>query len=790
MTDSAHDHQSHSANPGDAWIKPAALAAVVSAVLLSGIRVSLLDTGYGNLAEFAGGVLAGVVVAAVAYLLVRLAALVLRRLPAMLVAGLATAALVLWVFGAWSPAELLRLVVDSDSWGWPFSWSEQRPTGLDYASATVVTLAVALAAGAVALIFHGSLGRRPLVAMSALLSILAAGWVATELAGDGEDPFPTDFSNFAAAAPGELSDPTMPGSYPVERLTYGAGQNPRRPDFGVERDLESRTVDARKILPEWKGLRGDMRERFWGFGLAEAPLNGRVYLPSVAGRYPLVLIVHGNHGMEDYSDGGYAYLGDLLASRGYVVVSVDQNYINGSWSGDFRGREMAARAWLLLEHLSLWRDWQDDPTHPLGSRVDLQRIGLVGHSRGGEAVSIAYAFNDLPFFPDDATVAFDYDFDIQSLVAIAQVDQRYARRVRIRNVNFLALQGSYDSDEPAFHGLRQYNRLQFSGDDFYFKAGIYIHGANHGQFNETWGRYDFGEPGARLLNVAPIIPPEDQRGIAAAYITAFMEATLGADEGRARYQALFRDPRSGAGWLPDHPLVQQYRDATFKPLATFDNDLNATTATAKDATISASGFAIWREEALTHRDQRPQGTNAVVLGWHSDAEPEYRLTVPEDFWNGVDTDDYLSLSISASTESVPKDDGSDDDDEAADDDEATRPPAFDIDVLLADGNRVSVASEAVALLAPPFKVRYLKHAGNNSSQYNEDWEPVLQYFEVPLSLLVGERPVADIREIALRFGRGVEGVVIVDDIGVRRKPDVARTAAEQPVEAEPDDAEI
>ena len=91
------------------------------------------------------------------------------------------------------------------------------------------------------------------------------------------------------------------------------------------------------------------------------------------------------------------------------------------------------------------------------------------------------------------------------------------------------------------------------------------------------------------------------------------------------------------------------------------------------------------------------------------------------------------------------------------DEEGTPPPAFDIDILLADGNRVSVASEAAATLAPPLKVRYLKHAGNNSSQYNDEWEPVLQYFEVPLSLLVGERPVADIREIALRFGRGCRG---------------------------------
>ena len=47
------------------------------------------------------------------------------------------------------------------------------------------------------------------------------------------------------------------------------------------------------------------------------PVNGRVWYPHGGGPYPLVLIVHGNHNMKDYSDPGYAYLGTLLASRGH-----------------------------------------------------------------------------------------------------------------------------------------------------------------------------------------------------------------------------------------------------------------------------------------------------------------------------------------------------------------------------------------------------------------------------------------------------------------------------------------
>jgi len=45
-----------------------------------------------------------------------------------------------------------------------------------------------------------------------------------------------------------------------------------------------------------------------------------------------VLVVHGNHSTEDCSDPGYDYLGELLASRGIILASVDENFINGTFS--------------------------------------------------------------------------------------------------------------------------------------------------------------------------------------------------------------------------------------------------------------------------------------------------------------------------------------------------------------------------------------------------------------------------------------------------------------------------
>src|SRR5262249_54777002 len=147
---------------------------------------------------------------------------------------------------------------------------------------------------------------------------------------------------------------------------------------------------------------------------AHMPLQGRVWMPEGNGPYPLVLVVHGNHLMEEPSDPGYAFLGEMLASQGFILVSVDENFLNSSladYVDPFHmrfGDESRARGWLLLEHLKLWRTWSADPHHPLHGKIDMDRIALIGHSRGGEAAAVANAFNKLGHFPDDATLPFDF----------------------------------------------------------------------------------------------------------------------------------------------------------------------------------------------------------------------------------------------------------------------------------------------------------------------------------------------------------------------------------------------
>ncbi len=430
---------------------------------------------------------------------------------------------------------------------------------------------------------------------------------------------------------------------------------------------------------------------------------------------------------------------------------------------------MPARAWLLLEHLQLWRDWSKEAGHELGARADMNNVSLIGHSRGGEAVSIAYAYNDLPHYPDDATVEFGYGFNIRSLVAIAQVDQRYHRRVELENVSFLALQGSYDSDEPAFHGLRQFNRIDLSGDVYHFKAGIYIHGANHGQFNSGWGNTDYSPPLSWLLNLAPLIPAADQEKIAQTYIAAFLEATLKYDR---RYLPLFRDPRVAADILPDHPYVQQFTDSTFVPVATFEEDLDVRTHTADTGYIDTAGLTVWREEELKHRDERKQGSSAVVLGWQNGSEAHFTMRVPGGLPVAGIADPVLTLAVAASTEKPASDDdeegNGDDDSDDTDEDKPVAPPRLKVGVQLADGTMIEVDSVDYGTLAPPLKVRYLKNEAENKSRYNSEWEPVLQQLEIPFSALGGDP--RQVRVINISFEPMPSGVVILDDIGVRTTP--------------------
>ncbi len=557
---------------------------------------------------------------------------------------------------------------------------------------------------------------------------------------------------FAAAGvtlPAE--NPALPGPYEALTLTYGSGDD-RRAVYD-EPELLSRRVDGDPYVANWDGLSGDLRTRYWGFGEDALPLNARVWYPAGDGPFPLALIVHGNHEMTAPSEAGYAYLGELLASRGIIFVSVDENFLNGAWTdrlpfGEDDGlqEENDARGWLLLEHLRLWRAWSAAGDNPFGGLVDMERIALLGHSRGGEAAAVAAAFNALPHYPDDARQRFDYGFNIRAVVAVAPADGQYepaGRPTPLEGPSYLALQGAYDGDVYYFDGMAQYNRVALPEGSEAFKAAVYVDRANHGQFNSEWGRSDWGAfPGPGILNLGPIMDEEEQRDVARLFISAFLEATL---NGREAYRVLFEQPGAAAPWLPDVAYRTRY-------LATFDEDLDVTTGTAPGVTLRGEGLRGWKEDvAPLKASGQDQQSAALLLQWDGGGRYEIALTDGE---AGVGAGfkpaptEALSLSLAAGEEVTD---------------------TLDFTIALVDeaGREARLPLSAVAPLPPPIPFDVWKHP--LLSQRGAQAEPVFQSYLLPLEAFEAETgfDVTALAAIQFIFDRSESGEMWVDDVGWR-----------------------
>jgi dienelactone hydrolase len=639
--------------------------------------------------------------------------------------------------------------------------------------------------------------KRVVLGAAALAAVAANVWILVWLAGRGGTghlvkvkPLPP------VAVPAiQAADPGQPGPYRVLTLTYGSGTDRWRPEFGERAALKTKTVDATPFVTGNEGWTVAVRKWYWGFGFKAFPLNGRVWYPDAGDRrgpFPLVLVVHGNHDMNEFSDPGYAYLGELLASRGFIAVSVDENFFNGFWSGGI-DKENDGRGWLLLKHLEVWRDWSRTPGNPFQGKVDMERIALIGHSRGGEAVAIAAAFNRLPKYPDDADVPLGFGFGIRAVVAIAPIDGQYkpaGKPTPVSGVSYLVLQGAHDGDVSSFSGERQYQRLELdSAEPYAFKAALYIYRANHGQFNTVWGDGDAGWPRSMLLDRGALLDPEAQRRIAKVAISAFLEATL---HGERSYVQLFHDLRSARGWLPEDLYISQFQDTTFRPVATFEEDVDVTTATLPGATLDGRGLALWKEQDLQFRQGREtQKNQALYLGWEPGpagapaAPASYTVRLPQPLPAGLKIGSSSSLVLSlADADQEPPDPKEKKGETLSDaekkakaekkkkrsereEKEGKEPLDLTVELVAADGTVARLPLSHFRPVPVPLESHFTK-LSDESDLYGKAWEPVLQTFELPLAAFAAAKPgftSAALREIRLVFDRSPEGVVILDDLG-------------------------
>ena len=118
-------------------------------------------------------------------------------------------------------------------------------------------------------------------------------------------------------------------------------------------------------------------ERPVTFANGRVRLAGTVYAPRAAGKYPAVIFVHGSGAEGRWAS---AYLADYVARHGVVALIYDKRGVGGS-SGDWRTSTMQALAGDARSGVDLLAHRSD---------VDARKIGVYGHSQGGElAAAIA-----------------------------------------------------------------------------------------------------------------------------------------------------------------------------------------------------------------------------------------------------------------------------------------------------------------------------------------------------------------------------------------------------------------
>jgi hypothetical protein len=242
------------------------------------------------------------------------------------------------------------------------------------------------------------------------------------------------------------------------------------------------------------------------------PIVGYVEYPTElsGGPYPLALLLHGNHGNcrppdwdstgtnpnldddcvitnDNTCPTGYTQtpnaqgllgLGQTLASRGYVVASVDANAINCR-EDSTDGGYINARSELLIQHLREWRTWSTASAAPFAAlfmgHVDMGHVVLFGHSRGAEAVA------EVP-----QTFATSTDVAGIELAAIFSLAPTNFDDSQPGVLPFATLVPTCDGDVFTYTGVQLYDRRLRLGATKGSAVQFFMDHADHDHFNTEW----------------------------------------------------------------------------------------------------------------------------------------------------------------------------------------------------------------------------------------------------------------------------------------------------------------
>ena len=199
---------------------------------------------------------------------------------------------------------------------------------------------------------------------------------------------------------------------------------------------------------------------------------------------------------EIRNDKGYIFLQEALARHGIISVSINCNL--ASW---FSGPgNILLRARMIRSSIDYFLQGGASPV--VKAAIDFTRVGLLGHSRGGEAV-IAVA--------DDPNAG----IIIKSVLTLAPSDYGATDRTP-GGYAFMTLLPAADSDVWPNFGAVFYDRAVAKP----FKTQMYVHATNHNYFNREWKNPDNDNA------LLPVISRAEHERLLVAYSLPFFRFTL------------------------------------------------------------------------------------------------------------------------------------------------------------------------------------------------------------------------------------------------------------------------
>lgn len=224
-----------------------------------------------------------------------------------------------------------------------------------------------------------------------------------------------------------------------------------------------------------------------------------------AGRRPLALFLHGRHDTCYTANGdrwgvwpcpagstpvpsyrGYLRDQELLASQGYLTVSVSANGINAQDALEDGGAQ--ARSALVRLHLARWADWAENraPAPAIvrtAPTADLSQVLLVGHSRGGEGVNQAATDSITPPPADQDGYRGPVRWRIRgtTLIGPTAFGQNPAP-----DVPSMTILPGCDGDVADLQGETYVDGTRGVSRGAALHSAVYMVGANHNFFNSEW----------------------------------------------------------------------------------------------------------------------------------------------------------------------------------------------------------------------------------------------------------------------------------------------------------------